>query len=139
MFSHIMVPVDLTHAEKLEKALGVADDLAKLYGARITFVGATSSTPTRLAHSPEEYADRLQAFAAARGAASGVTVASHAVTLPDPTVDLDHALVRASDDLGADAVVVASHIPGIRENFWPSHGGRLASHARASVFVVRPD
>ena len=45
--------------------------------------------------------------------------------------------VEAVHETGADLVVMASHIPGIADAIWPSHGGRLASHADVSVFVVR--
>jgi hypothetical protein len=34
-------------------------------------------------------------------------------------------------------VVMASHVPGMLEHVWSSHAGRLASHASASVFIVR--
>jgi hypothetical protein len=33
---------------------------------------------------------------------------------------------------------MASHVPGLTEYVWPSNGGKLAGHAKASVFVVRP-
>lgn len=139
MFQHIMVPVDLTHAGQLEKALNVARDLARHYNARITYVGMTSVTPSGVAHNPEEYAAKLQAFAEAHADGAGSGIGSHAITLHDPAVELDRALVKASETLEADLVVVASHVPGARDLIWPSHGGRLAAHAKASVLVVRPD
>ena len=59
MYSKIMFPVDLAHVEQLQKALGTAADLAKLYGAKIFFVGVTSYVPTKLGRNPDEYAAKL--------------------------------------------------------------------------------
>ena len=39
--------------------------------------------------------------------------------------------------LGADLVVMATHVPNLTDYIWASHGGHLASHAKASVFLVR--
>lgn len=137
MFTHIMVPVDLAHADKIDRALETAGLLGKTTGAKITYVGVTAQTPTGLAHNPEEYAAKLAEFAAAQGAMHGVSVDAHAFVSHDPTVDLNDTLLKAADTLQADCVVMASHIPNITDHLWPSHGGTVAKRAHASVFVVR--
>lgn len=138
MYTHIMIPVDLAHAGKLSKALRTGADLARHYGAKVTYVGVTAPTPGPLGHNPKEYGDRLAAFAEAERATHGHEVAAHAVVAHDPTTDLDDALLRTVDQIGADLVVMASHIPGLADYLWPSNGGKIAGHSRASVFVVRP-
>ncbi len=138
MYRTIMIPVDIAHAERLAKALRTGADLAKLYGAELVYVGVTAPTPGSVAHNPAEYAEKLAAFAAAEAAEYGHAVRSQAVVSHDPTTDLDDALLRAVDETGADLVVMASHIPGLADYVWPSNGGKLAGHAKASVFVVRP-
>ena len=45
--------------------------------------------------------------------------------------------VKAVEDTGADLVIMASHKPGLAEYFWPSNGGKLASHSGVSVLLVR--
>lgn len=137
MFSKIMVPIDLGHADKLTAALTVAADLAKAYDCELCYVGVTASTPGKVAHNPAEYAEKLSAFAQNQGALSGQKASGHAVVTHDPAIDMDDALVQAVADVGADLVVMASHIPNISDALWPSHGGRLASHSAASVFLVR--
>lgn len=137
MFRKIMVPVDLSHVPSLQKALACAADLAGHFGASVTYVGVTSSAPGPQAHNPEEYDQKLGAFAAEQGRAGGVQTAHHAIVSHDPTSDLDDALLRATEETGADLVVMASHEPGVMDYFWPSHGGRLAEHAKCSVLVVR--
>ena len=137
MYSKIMVPVDLFHTDKLGKALQTAADLASHYGASVCYVAVTANTPTALAHNPAEFAERLKAFAAAQAEAHGHSAESRAYASRDPAIDLDATLLKAVDETGADLVVMASHIPGVVDHIWPSNGGTIAAHARASVLVVR--
>lgn len=136
MFKHIMVPVDLGHADKLDRALAVAADLARHYGARITYVGVTSPQPGSVAHTPEEFAQKLAQFAMAQTEVNNVADAgAHAITSHDPSVDLDARLADACDAIGADLIVMGSHIP--RRFELRSHGGHLASLSHHSVMLVR--
>ena len=137
MFKHIMVPVDLAHAGQLDKALTCASDLAKLYGAKVTYVAVTAATPGSVAHNPKEFAEKLDAFAAEQAKAHGIDASAHAVTSHDPTVDLDPTLLKAVTETGADLVVMGSHVPNITDYIWPSNGGTIAGHAKVTVMVVR--
>jgi nucleotide-binding universal stress UspA family protein len=139
MFKRIMAPVDLAHKESLEKALKATGDIAKHYNAPVTYVGVAASAPGALGHNPKEFGEKLSAFAAGQAEEYGITADSRPVISHDPSVDLDHALMKAADEMGADLVVMASHVPGLADYAWPPHGGRIAAHAHASVFVVRPD
>ena len=60
---------------------------------------------------------------------------SHAVTAHDPAVELDRKLEDAVQEIGADLVVMGSHIP--RAFDLGSHGGRIATHTDVSVMLVR--
>lgn len=134
MYSHIMIPVDLAHVERLDRALRTGGDLARLYGADLTLVGVTSGLPGAAAHSPQEFTHKLEALAAAQ-ATFGVRATAKTVVSHDPAVDMDKLLLGAAEDVGADLVVMATHVPRGLE--WPSHGGHLASHATISVMLVR--
>ncbi|MGR3804834.1 universal stress protein [Marinibacterium profundimaris] len=137
MFSKIMCPVDLAHADKLQKALQCAADQARLYKAEIVYVGATTPSPSSVAHNPEEYAEKLSAFAAKQAEAHGVTTSAHTVISHDPAIDLEHKLFEAVSETGADLVVMASHVPNVLDHIWPSNGGKLAEHVKCSILVVR--
>jgi nucleotide-binding universal stress UspA family protein len=132
-----MVPIDLAHKDNQKRALQCGADIAKLYGAQVVYVGVTAETPGSLGHNPSEYNDKLMAFAAAEGESYGIDATSKMEISHDPTSDLDDTLLRAIDDTGADLVVMASHIPGLTDYIWPSNGGKVASHAKISVMVVR--
>jgi len=137
MYAKIMTPVDLGHVETLDRALRTTADLARHYGAPVVYVGVTAQTPGPVAHTPKEFAGKLDAFAAQQAQANGIEAAAHAVVSHDPAVDVDDALMKALDETGADLVVMASHVPTLADYVWPSNGGKIAQHAKASVFVVR--
>ncbi|MCB1398449.1 MAG: universal stress protein [Rhodobacteraceae bacterium] len=137
MFKKIMTPVDLAHVGRMEHSLACGADLARLWDIPVTYVGVIAQTPGSVAHTPEEYRQKLARFAAAQGEARGIRTGGHAVIAHDPAVDLDTALLKAVDEVGADLVVMASHIPGLVDYVWPSNGGKVAAHAAASVLVVR--
>lgn len=137
MYRKILVPVDLAHADRLNKALSTAADLARHYDASLCYVAVTASAPTELAHSPEEFARKLQVFADRQSAGHGQQATSKVIVSPDPAVDLDRDLLHAIEETGADLVVMASHVPGIAEHVFFSHAGYVAAHAAVSVFVIR--
>ncbi|MGX1097058.1 universal stress protein [Amorphus sp. MBR-141] len=137
MFKKLMLPIDLAHVAKLEKALRAAVDLARLYDCPITVVGVTAETATSVAHNPAEYGAKLARFAEELAETHGVVVDATARAAHDPAVDLNRMLLAAARETGADLIVMASHVPGIPDHFFASHGGAVASHAPVSVFVVR--
>jgi nucleotide-binding universal stress UspA family protein len=137
MYKRIMVPVDLAHADKLGRALDIAADLAKANGATLIYTGVGSSLPGSIAHSPKEFADKLQNFADLQRGAHGVPVEAHSIISHDPAVDLDKRLIAAAKETKADLVVMASHIPGLADHWFHGHAAYVAQNAPMSVFVVR--
>jgi len=137
VFNRIMVPVDLAHADQLDRALQCAADLAAHYKATVVYVGVAAATPGSVAHTPEEFARKMAAFAASQGETAGVAAEGLALTSHDPATDLDPTLLKAVDDTGADLVVMASHVPNLTDYVWPSNGGTIARKAKVSVMVVR--
>lgn len=135
MFSRIMIPVDLAHEDRLEKALRTGAELSKLYDAPVVYVGVTIPQPSAVAHSPEEFGRKLEAFAEGEATRHGIAASAHTVVAHDPTTDLDRRLAETCRQVGADLVVMGSHIP--RRFDFGSHGGALATHTDASVLLVR--
>lgn len=137
MFHKIIFPVDLAHTGSLEKALTVAADLSRQYGAPLVALGVTATTPGKVAHTPEEYANKLDAYAREASERTGVSVTPIVVKTPDPSIDIDDHIMAEARELDADLVVMASHVPGMAERLFASRSGYLAAHADFSVFVVR--
>ena len=138
MYSKIMVPIDLAHIELIESALQTVADLAKHYNAEICYVGVTANTPGSVARTPEEFSRKLEDFAQERAEVHGQPVSTHTIVSPDPIADLDDDLIEAIKDVGADLVVMPTHPPKHVDVIMPSHGGKVATHTDASVFLVRP-
>ncbi|GKW48702.1 universal stress protein [Halomonas sp. NCCP-2165] len=137
MYKKIMVPVDLAHLDQLSKTLQVVADLANFYQAEVCYVGVTASTPGSLARTPEEYQQKLDAFAKQHTSEHGQAVSARVVISHDPAVDLDDVLVQAIEDVGADLVVMGTHLPRHLDALLPAHGGKVATHTQASIFLVR--
>jgi nucleotide-binding universal stress UspA family protein len=137
MFKRIMTPVDLGHVERLGKSLEAAAALARVEGGTVTYVSVTGNAPSKVAHNPAEFERKLRAFAEGQASAHGIATDARAIVSHDPTADLDDKLIAAAEEMRADAVVMASHPPGLADYLLPSNGGRIATHSKASVFVVR--
>ena len=137
MYSKILVPVDLAHIDKLEKALETAANFAKAEKAELLVAGVTTSQPSMVALTPEEFHQELEDFAVTTSKRYGVEFLPLALFSHDPERDLDDVLMRVIEEEGVDLVVMASHIPGLIDHIFASNAGYLASHSGASVFVVR--
>lgn len=137
MYKTIMVPIDLAHADTLGKAIQTGADLAKHYGAKLYLVGVTDVTPTAVAHTPEEFDQKLEQFTRQQAEVTGTPMTAVTITSHDPVIDLDDKLKQTASELGVDLVVMATHLPRFSDLLFSSNAGHLASHSDLSVFVVR--
>ncbi|WP_343115725.1 universal stress protein [Ostreiculturibacter nitratireducens] len=137
MFKHILVPVDLAHAERLHKALAIAAEMARLHSAPVTYLAIAEETPGPVGHNPNEFREHLEAFARGEGDKHGIETRAHMIVSTDPAVEINRSIRNAVKELGADLVVMASHAPTVMDWILPSHAGNVAEHSEASVFVVR--
>ena len=138
MYKKIMVPVDLAHLDALAQSLQVAADMARYYDAEICYVSVTANIPGPVARNPAEYERKLAQFAAAQAEAHGQPTSSRVFISHDPIADLDDVLVKAVRDVGADLVLMATHLPRRLDAIMPSNGSKVAKHTNVSVFLVRP-
>ncbi len=139
MYSKILVPVDLGHLDKIQKALNTAIDIARHYGATLCYVSVTNSVPSGVAHNPAELAEHLRAFAADQAEQHHLNTDSVVIESCDTAVELTDKLVDAIHSTGADLVVMASHEPGIgdRLHILHSNAANVVKNSDVSVFVVR--
>lgn len=139
MYKKIMVPVDLEHVDKIEKALHGAAELASSYDAPVCYVAVMGQTPSRVASRPEEFEAELDRFATEQGEKYGIQVESRAISSVDVPAELDDKLIEAVHEIGADLVVMASHVPGIPDKLRliSSNAAYMVKHSDVSIFVVR--
>lgn len=139
MYHKILVPVDLSHLDKLAKALSTAIDMARHYNATLCYVTVTNTTPSPVAHTPEELREEMQRFAEEQGGEHGIKTEAKVIETPDTAVELDDDILAAIKETGADLVVMASHPPGVADklHFMRSNGANILRHSDVSMFVVR--
>ncbi len=137
MFKLMMIPVDLRHTDQLQKALDLSADIAKHYDVPVCYVGVAGDVPTSIAHNAAEFEQKFRAFADEQAAKHGIKADCKVFIGHDLVTDVDDVLLKAVDEIGADLVVMASHVPTITDYIWPSNGGKIAAHTKASVFIVR--
>lgn len=138
MFNKIMVPVDLAHLDALEKSLTVAADMARHYNAALCYVGVTTSQPSSVARTPEEYREKLLGFAREHAPDNDHEATAAVYSSHDPVADLDDILLRAIKELEVDLVVMGTHLPHHIDAIMPANGSKVAAHSEVSVFLVRP-
>lgn len=138
MFKRILVPVDLTNVDRLEKALDLAARTAKEYDAKVVYVGVVDAIPTTSARTE---GDKLKAllddFAAEQADTHGIQVSDHIALRGDLHMNVGSDIIDAAKQTNCDLIIMASHVPGIKEHIFSSNAGYVASHAPISVYVVR--
>ncbi|MDA5095226.1 universal stress protein [Aliiroseovarius sp. KMU-50] len=137
MTKSVLVPVDLAHTDALEAAISAVRVVAAPERAKVTLVGVTGSVPSAAAHNPTEFSEKLAAYGSEVAARIGLPVDTQTLVDVDVEADLGRVLIKAAEDLGADLIVMASHVPGFIEHIIASNAGYVASHAKCSVYVVR--
>ena len=139
MYNTIMVPVDLSHVDRLAKSLDTARDLARLYDAGICYVAIAPTAPNAVAHSEKEFREKMDQFAADQASTHGISARARVLASTDPVAEVNDLLVAAIPEVGADLVVMASHVPGIADHLhlMSSNAAYVVKHATVSVFVVR--
>lgn len=137
MYKHIGVPIDLAHPDTLEKALATAADLGKWYSAKITLISVSTTAPSAIAHNPEEFAEKLKAFAQDQAAKRDIAFHTRALSSTDLQIDLNKQLDKAMHDETVDLVIMGSHAPGFADYVFHGHSSYIATHSDLSVLVVR--
>lgn len=137
MFTKILVPIDLYHLNEVSGAVAAATQMAKSYNAEIVFVGVYGNLPADAVPPPHEYPAKLKVFSDRLASDNGIATTSLPVFSHDPQAELASALLSVAADLGAEVIVMASHIPDWVDHVYRSNAGYVANHAPISVFVVR--
>lgn len=138
MPSRILVPVDLHHVDKLTKALNIAAWIARENRATVVYLGVVDAVPTASARTESaRVKEALDAFAAEQAQVHGIATADQVTLRGDLHLNIGAEVIEAARVARCDLIVMASHVPGIKEHVFASNAGYVASHAPISVYVVR--
>lgn len=136
MYKTVIVPVDIAHTDKAESMIATA----RLLGgdqAKIVLANVVEEIPSYVVPElPENMVDKsmerarqeLAKIAEATEGNVGIDVRCGQVTTK---------ILEAAQELNADAIVVASHRPGLQDYFLGSTAARVVRHAQCSVVVIR--
>ncbi len=136
MFTTILVPVDLSHAEAGQAVINVA----KMLGgedARITLITVVEDIPTYVAaglpdgiieESKERAQEALEEIARKADVQASVEIRSGQAY---------RAILDVAEKRNADLIVIASHRPGLQQFLLGSTASRVVRHATCTVFVKR--
>jgi len=138
MHFRILVPVDLNNIDKLTKALDIAARTAKENDATVIYVGVVDAVPTTSARTEgERMKERLDIFAADQAKAYGIKTADQIALRHDLHLHVGSGIISSAKDADCNLIIMASHIPGIKDHIFSSNAGYVATHAPISVYVVR--
>jgi nucleotide-binding universal stress UspA family protein len=136
MFRHVLIPIDLSHDSSWQRALPVAADQAKHYGAKLTLLTVLPNVrpvdPER--HTEEDAKKKLKVLVAqhvGKDSEVDIRVEHH---------DTPHRYIRyLVSQEGIDLVVMNSHHPELSDYILGSNATQVVHHADCSVFVVRSE
>ncbi len=129
----ILLPIDLTSPDAWRDAIDAAEDLARRYAATLAVLWVAPPAAADPATLPETYLPALHEFVAGRFA-DDIAVEAHVrADWGDPVREICH----AAAELGADLIVMGTHMPQADETLDHSNAAQVALQAGCSVWVVR--
>lgn len=136
MYKTILVPIDLSHKERVGPMVEVARLLGG-EGAKIILVNVvedipayiTAQIPADVMKSTQDQAMKgLEAVAEENGVEAQIEVCKgHA----------GNAILDLADEKNVDVIVIASHKPGWEDYLIGSTAARVVRHAKCAVHVIR--
>lgn len=141
MYQNILIPIDLAHQSSWRKALPVAIEHARHWGAKLqvmTVVPEIDFGATAV-HYPKGFGRRIQEEAKQR---------LDEIIQQEIPQDLSvqgiveqgsiyREILRVARDINADLIIMASHRPELTDYLIGSNAARVVRHAQCSVLVVR--
>lgn len=136
MYKKIIVPVDLAHTDKATVMIETAKKLAD-GNAQIILTNIVEEIPSHFVPElPGEYVEKSTATALSEMK----RIADSAGFDVEIDVRVGHpakAILAVADNNHADAIVIASHRPGLQDYLLGSTAARVVRHAKCTVVVIR--
>ncbi|MFY0615010.1 MAG: universal stress protein [Hyphomicrobiaceae bacterium] len=136
MYETIIVPVDVNNAEKASDMLIAAERIGGKK-AKVVLLNVIEAVPNYVAvHLPEEFREQVW-----KEATDGLSRIAKSTSLEtEIEVRGGHAsaeILTVADERNADAIIIASHRPGLEDYFLGSTASRVVRHAKCTVVVIR--
>lgn len=136
MFKKILIPVDLSAAEKGKAMIEAASALGGK-SADMTLLNVVEDIPAYVAYELpqgilESTRENAQTQIDDMANASGKKMSTEVRTGNPAT-----AILSEAEEIGADLIIIASHRPGLQDYLLGSTAGRVVRHAKCAVLVLR--
>jgi nucleotide-binding universal stress UspA family protein len=141
MFKDILLPIDLTHRETQTKAVAVATDVARKWGARLHVMTVIPDIRSSMVatYFPPDF--ERKATADAETELRSFTDAAIGGDLPVERIvahgSIYNEILRYATKTKCDLIVMASHRPELSDFLLGPNAARVVRHANQSVLVVR--
>ncbi|WP_231573614.1 universal stress protein [Thermopetrobacter sp. TC1] len=142
-YKNILLPIDLGHASSWKKALPVALDLARLYGAHLNVLTVIpdvgmpvvgSFFPADFEKKAREKAQEALEKWMDENLPEDLDVKADAYVAVGTIYD---EIIAVANKLNIDLIVMASHRPKMKDYLLGPNAARVVRHARQDVLVVR--
>ncbi len=140
MYRKILLPIDITEPAMTDRAISVAQELAKAFDSEMRLVNVQSLLPIAfLDYVPENFdlqvRNGLEKEIAA--VAAKIDYAPQRVSTIVLFGPVYQKVLAEAEAWGADLIVLCSHRPGMDRFLIGSEATAIVNHARCSVLVVR--
>lgn len=135
MYKHVLIAVDIDHAETGRDALAMGRAMLA-EGGKVTALYVLEALPSYATqYLPDDHTvHRVKEF---ETALAGELGAPEDVTVKVVTGHSGATLVDYAKTHDVDCIVISSHKPGMQDFFLGSTAGRVVRHAPCSVHVIR--
>lgn len=140
MYRKILLPIDITEPEMTDRALAVAQPLAKAFDSDIRLVNVQSLLPIAfLDYVPENFDLQVRRGLEKEMAAVAAKIDYARERLSTKVLfgPVYQKVLAEAEDWGADLIVLCSHRPGMDRFLIGSNATTIVNHAQCSVLVVR--
>ncbi len=140
MYRKILLPIDITEPAMTDRAIAVAQGLAKAFDSDMRLVNVQSLLPIAfLDYVPENF-DLQMRNGLEKEIASVAAKIDYAPERVSTIVlfgPVYQKVLAEAEEWGADLIVLCSHRPGMDRFLIGSEATAIVNHARCSVLVVR--
>ena len=140
MIKTILVPVDLSEADKGAHVVNAAKGLAQAHGAKLVLLHVVSDVPAYVAaQMPADVPSKMvdDARSGLKELAADQGLGDENCETKVRTGQITSEILASAKKLGADLIVMGSHDPTITDYLLGSVASRVVNHAPISVYVVR--
>lgn len=140
MYRKILLPIDITEPAMTDRAVVVAQGMAKAFDSQIRLVNVQSLLPIAfLDYAPENFdlQVRLGLEKEMAAVAAKIDCAPERVSTVVLFGPVYQRVLAEAEEWGADLIVLCSHRPGMDRFLIGSNASAIVSHAQCSVLVAR--